>query len=268
MKSPRLNVTLPAHNEEAQLATSVRRVAAFLEAQGWDWELVIAENGSRDRTGEIADALVAEASGQRADAGCDMPDARYRTPDTGGGGGIERPRSGGVVRVRHRAAPGRGAALREAWLGSDAEIVSYMDVDLSTDLACLPALLAPLEDGSADVAIGSRLLPASQTTRGWRRELLSRTYNRLLRRALGLRVHDAQCGFKALTRRTAQALLPRVRDGGWFFDTELLVLAQRGGWRTVEVPVRWMDDPGSTVRLLPTIWRDLRGVWRVRRPGA
>jgi hypothetical protein len=155
--------------------------------------------------------------------------------------------------------------LREAWLASDAAILCYMDVDLSTDLACLPALLAPLLDGTGDVAIGSRLLPTSQTMRGWRRELISRTYNRLLRRALGLRVHDAQCGFKALTRKAAQALLPQVRDDGWFFDTELLALAQRGGWRTVEVPVRWVDDPGTTVKLLPTIWRDLRGVWRLRR---
>lgn len=258
MNPPYLNVTLPAHNEEAQLAASVERVAIFLDEQGWRWELVIAENGSRDRTGEIADRLAAETRGPKPDAGCQTPDGATRVEEAGRC-------AGGVVRVRHRAMPGRGAALREAWLGSEADLVSYMDVDLSTDLGCLPALLAPLQDGRADVAVGSRLLPGSHTTRGWRRDLISRGYNRLLRVALGLRVRDAQCGFKALTRTAAQALLPQVRDEGWFFDTELLVLAQRGGWRTAEVPVRWADDPGSTVRLLPTVWRDLRGIGRLRR---
>jgi glycosyltransferase involved in cell wall biosynthesis len=244
VNAPELNVTLPAHNEAAQLAASVRRVVACLAAQPWPWELVIADNGSRDATGAIADQLVAEHV--------------YERTAVGG-------HSAGVIRARHRAAPGRGAALREAWLGSDAAIVSYLDVDLSTDLACLPALLAPLQTGAADLAIGSRLLTGSQTTRGWKRELISRTYNRLLRTALGLAVHDAQCGFKALTRAAARALLPQVRDDGWFFDTELLVLAQRQGWRTAEVPVRWVDDPGSTVKLASTIWRDLCGVWRLRR---
>ncbi len=213
MNAPELNVTLPAHNEAAQLAASVRRVVACLAAQPWPWELVIADNGSRDATGAIADQLVAEHEHER----------------TAVGG-----HSGGVIRARHRAAPGRGAALREAWLGSDAAIVSYLDVDLSTDLACLPALLAPLQCGAADLAIGSRLLAGSLTTRGWKRELISRTYNRLLRTALGLAVHDA---------------------------------ALRQGWRTAEVPVRWVDDPGSTVKLASTIWRDLRGVWRLRRRG-
>lgn len=155
--------------------------------------------------------------------------------------------------------------MRQAWLGSEADVLAYMDVDLSTDLACLPALIEPLLRGAADLAIGSRLLPQSQTTRGWKRELMSRLYNRLLHLALGLRVHDAQCGFKAITRQAAQALLPRVRDEGWFFDTELLWLAQREGWRVVEIPVRWVDDPTTTVRLLPTIGRDLRGVWRLWR---
>jgi len=237
MNAPWLNVTLPAHNEEAQLATSVRRVAAFLDAQGWNWELVIANNGSQDRTGEIAEWLAAE-SGSRL---------------------------GRMVRVCHQAASGRGAALREAWMTSHADIVSYMDVDLSTDLACLRPLVEPLGRGEVDLAIGSRLLPGSRTTRSWKREGLSRGYNWLLRWALGFNVHDAQCGFKAITRAAAGVLLPQVKDDGWFFDTELLWRAQCGGWRVREVPVNWVDDPGTTVRLLPTVWCDLAGIRRLRR---
>lgn len=245
---PCFNVTLPVYNEAAQLASSVRRLLAFLAGQyEGGWEVVIADNGSTDETLAIARQLAAEQTRTLPDAGCRIPDQAI------------------TLRVRHRDPPGRGAALREAWLASEADIVSYMDVDLSTDLTCLPALLEPLRTGIADLAIGSRLLPAAQTTRGWKRECLSRGYNRLLHWVLGLRVADAQCGFKALSRRAAQALLPCVRDDGWFFDTELLALAQHSGWRVAEVPVRWVDDPGTTVRLWPTVCRDLRGVWRLRR---
>ena len=132
-------------------------------------------------------------------------------------------------------------------------------------LAHLPELIGTVAEGRADVAVGSCLLPESRTTRGWKRELISRTYNRLLRVGLGLRARDAQCGFKAISRRAAQALLPQVKDPGFFFDTELLVLAQRGGWRVRELPVRWVDDPDSRVRLWRTIGQDLKGVWRIRK---
>jgi glycosyltransferase involved in cell wall biosynthesis len=227
-----VNLTFPVFNEEAQLAVSLRRVTRFLATQPQHaWELVVADNGSSDRTLDEARAFAAE----------------------------------GVVplRIRHRDKPGRGGALREAWLGSDAAVLSYMDIDLSTDLAHLPELVGVVARGDADLAIGSRLSPDSQTTRGWRRELLSRSYNCLLRGTLALEVRDAQCGFKALSRAAAQALLPQVRDDGFFFDTELLVLAQRRGWRIGELPVRWVDDPDTRVRIIRTIWRDLRGVCRM-----
>ncbi len=165
----------------------------------------------------------------------------------------------------HLDQAGRGRALKAVWLASEADVLSYLDVDLSTDLAHLPELIGGVAEGRADLALGSRLLPASRTTRGWKRELLSRGYNWLLHRTLGLRVTDAQCGFKAISRRAAQALLPQVQDPGFFFDTELLVLAQRQGWRIAELPVRWVDDPDSRVRLLRTIGQDLKGVWRLRR---
>ena len=227
-----VNITFPVFNEEAQLVASLGRVAGFLATQTQhEWELVVADNGSQDRT---------------------LAEARATAEAWGSG-----------LRVLHWDEAGRGRALKGAWLASEAEVLSYMDIDLSTDLAHLPALIAAVADNAADLAIGSRLAPGSRTTRGWKRELLSRGYNRLLRLTLRLKVRDAQCGFKAISRPAARALLPQVRDPGFFFDTELLVLAQRQGWRIRELPVRWVDDPDTRVHLGRTIWRDLQGVGRM-----
>lgn len=245
-----VNLTLPVYNEAAQLAASVRRVTEFLATlPQWRWEVVIADNGSTDGTLRLAEEMAGE-----------VQKLGVRRQKSG-----TQPGSTVPLRVVHLDVAGRGRALKAVWLASAADVLSYLDVDLSTDLAHLPELIGVVAEGRADLAIGSRLLPGSQTTRGWKRELLSRGYNWLLHRALGLRVADAQCGFKALTRRAAQALLPQVKDMGFFFDTELLVLAQRQGWRIAELPVRWVDDPDSRVRLLRTIGQDLQGVWRLRR---
>ena len=243
--SPLVNVTLPVYNEAEQLASSVRRVVAFLSGQAqYQWELVIADNGSTDGTREVAERVKEEG--------------RMKNAETG------ELATGIPTRVERLEQAGLGRALKAAWLASEAEVLSYMDIDLSTDLVHLPELIGAVAEGRADVAVGSRLLPESRTTRAWKRELISRTYNRLLRVGLGLRVRDAQCGFKAISRRAAQARLPQVRDPGFFFDTELLVLAQRGGWRVLELPVRWVEDPDSRVRLWRTIGEDFKGIWRMQ----
>ena len=248
-----INVTLPVYNEAAQLAASVRRVTEFVAAlPQWRWEVVIADNGSTDGTRESAEEMAGEIL---------KVEVRSQKLEDG----RQRPARAITLRAVHLDEAGRGRTLKAVWLASEADVLTYMDVDLSTDLAHLPELIDIVAEGRADLAIGSRLLPGSQTTRGWKRELLSRGYNWLLHRALGLRVADAQCGFKALSHRAAQALLPQVADTGFFFDTELLVLAQRQGWRIAELPVRWVDDPDSRVRLLRTIRQDLRGVWRLWR---
>jgi glycosyltransferase involved in cell wall biosynthesis len=243
---PRVNVTLPVYNEEQQLSGSVRRVLAFLAGQPqWDWEVVIADNGSTDGTGARAAALVAACQ-------------RLRPESPGGAPAL-------TLRLVRLPEPGRGRALKAVWLSSTAEVLGYLDIDLSTDLVHLPALIAPILEGRADVVIGSRHLSDSRVTRGWKRTLLSRGYNLLVRALLGLPVRDAQCGAKALSRAAARALLPAVQDPGFFFDTELLARACWGGWRLIELPVRWVDDPDSRVRLLPTILADLRGLTRLRR---
>ncbi len=168
----------------------------------------------------------------------------------------------------HLDRKGRGYALRAAWSSSEAPVVAYMDVDLSTSLPALLPLVAPLLSGHRDVTIGSRLAPGAHVVRGPKRELISRAYNLLLKLTLRGGFSDAQCGFKALRRDAAAKLLPLVEDNEWFFDTELLVTAERLGLRIGEVPVDWVDDPDSRVQIVSTASDDLRGVWRmlVRRP--
>ncbi|HET6507274.1 MAG TPA: glycosyltransferase [Baekduia sp.] len=232
-RSPRLDVdvVVPVYNEQAALGDSVRRLHAFLtEHFPFSWRIVIADNASTDGTPSIARALAEELEHV----------AHHR---------LER--------------KGRGLALKEAWSSSDARVVAYMDVDLSTDLRGLLPLVAPLLSGHSDVAIGSRLARGAHVVRGPKRELISRTYNHILRATLRARFTDAQCGFKAVTRETAALLLPRIRDDGWFFDTELLVLAGREGLRVHEVPVDWVDDPDSRVDIVRTAVDDLKGVARL-----
>ncbi len=229
---PRIDIVVPVYNEQAALERSIRRLHSFLAAElPFAWRIVIADNASTDPTLSIARGLAAQ---------------------------LDR------VIVLHLPAKGRGRALRAAWSASDADVVAYMDVDLSTDLRALLPLVAGLVSGHSDVAIGSRLAPGARVVRGPRRAFISRSYNRLLRLVLGARFSDAQCGFKALRADAARRLLPQVEDQGWFFDTELLVLAQRQGLRIHEVAVDWVDDPDSRVDILRTALTDLRGVIRMR----
>ena len=225
-----VEVVVPVRDEEAVLERSVRRLHAHLEGFPFSAHITIADNASTDGTPLIAARLAAELDG---------------------------------VGVRRLEQAGRGRALRAAWTASDAAVVAYMDVDLSTDLRALLPLVAPLLSGHSDVAIGTRLAGGAQVVRGPRRELISRTYNVLLHATLRARFSDAQCGFKALRADAARALLPEVRDQAWFFDTELLVAAQRRGLRIHEVPVDWVDDPDSRVDIVPTAMADLRGIGRL-----
>lgn len=225
-----LDVVIPVHDEEAQLEASVRRVVAHLRTLPWTARVTIADNASTDRTPDIADRLART-----------LPE----------------------VEVQRLAEKGRGRALKRAWSTSGSAVLVYMDVDLSTDLAALLPLVAPLVSGHSDLATGSRLSRGSRVERGLRREVISRSYNVLLRGTLRAGFRDAQCGFKAIRREAAAELLPLVRDDAWFFDTELLVVAERAGLRIHEVPVDWVDDPDSSVDVLRTALADLRGVVRL-----
>ncbi len=230
---PIVNVVVPVHNEEIDLEPSVRRLRAYLDgAFPFAARITIADNASTDGTWDIACRLRDELTGVEA------------------------------VRLE---AKGRGRALRAAWEASHAAVLAYMDVDLSTDLAGLLPLVAPLVSGHSDVAIGSRRARGSRVVRGPKRELISRGYNVLLHATLRTRFSDAQCGFKAIRADAAREVLPLLQDGAWFFDTEMLVLAERAGMRIHEVPVDWIDDPDSRVDIVATALADLRGIARVRR---
>ncbi len=228
-----VEVVVPVYNEEAGLEASVLRLQRYLtERFPLTWRITIADNASVDATWGIACRL-----------GRDVPGVR-------------------AVRLPQK---GRGRALKAVWSTSPSPVVAYMDVDLSTALDALLPLVAPLLSGHSDVAIGTRLARGSRVVRGPRREVISRSYNLLLKTVLGNGFSDAQCGFKAVRSDVARALLPLVEDNGWFFDTELLVLAEHNGLRIHEVEVDWVDDPDSRVDIAATARDDLKGVWRMRR---
>ncbi|MGW5386080.1 glycosyltransferase [Nocardia sp. NPDC003963] len=230
---PVLDVVVPVYNEETDLGVCVRRLRDYLDS-GFPFpaRITVADNASTDATLAVAELLAGELDG---------------------------------VRVVHLDAKGRGRALRTVWQESDAQVVAYMDVDLSTDLNALLPLVAPLVSGHSDLAVGTRLGAGSRVVRGPKREFISRCYNLLLKASLRAHFSDAQCGFKAMRTEVARKLLPLVEDGEWFFDTELLVIAERAGLRIHEVPVDWIDDPDSRVDIVDTAYKDLRGIGRMGR---
>jgi putative flippase GtrA len=232
-RAPAVDVVIPVHNEQQALERSVLRLYAHMRCvMPYTFRITIADNASTDLTWEIASRLAR-----------DVPE----------------------VRAVHLSEKGRGRALSHVWSTSDAAVLAYMDADLSTDLAAVLPLVAPLLSGHSDLAIGTRLGRGSRVVRGPKRELISRAYNLIVRTSLGAGFSDAQCGFKAIRADAAAELLPLVEDPEWFFDTELLVLAERSGMRIHEVPVDWIDDPSSTVDVVDTARKDLAGIWRLGR---
>ena len=226
-----VDVVIPVYNEERVLTQSIATLRDFLSKNlSIRWKIVIADNASTDKTWEIAQSL------------------SKQHPD---------------VAAVHIDLKGRGRALRKTWLESDADIVSYMDVDLSTELAAFPKLLQAIEKGY-DIAIGSRLMCESKTKRSFKRELTSRGYNLIIKAMFFNRWADAQCGFKAITSKAAHALVPLIQNQEWFFDTELLILAGKKGFRIKEIPVAWVEDPDTRVNIMKTIREDLGGLMRLR----
>ena len=232
--SASVEIAIPVYNEEEALPGSIEKLTGFLAANLVNpWQVVIVDNASVDGTQQVSQELCRQ-----------YPSVDYRfIPQKG-----------------------RGLALRAAWLDSPADIVAYMDVDLSTDLVHFPQLVRAVESGCG-VAVGSRLSRQSQVTRGFKREFISRSYNLIVKGIFWTPFPDAQCGFKALSREAAQAIIPEVKNNNWFFDTELLIIATKNGYRIESVPVKWDDDPTSTVRITATAVEDLKGLLRLRLGG-
>jgi len=229
-----LDVVIPVLNEARALADSVNVLAAFLSnnLNDYEWAVVVADNGSTDATPSICQSLSEQ-------------DSRVKH-----------------VRLEQR---GRGRALKRAWAESNADVVAYMDVDLSTDLSVLPQTIAAVDGEGYDIAVGSRLKRGAQVIgRSFKRELISRSYSLIFRAIFLAGFQDAQCGFKALSRRAADEVAPLVVDNGWFFDTEMLLIAEKNGYRIKEIPVKWTDDPDSRVKIISTAWEDIKGLLRLR----
>jgi glycosyltransferase involved in cell wall biosynthesis len=232
-KTHSVTIVIPVLNEAHVLETSVEKVCTFLRKTSFPycWELLIADNGSVDGTQDVARMLA----------------AKYED-----------------VRFVHLLQRGRGRALRHAWFHSGADVVCYMDVDLSTDLSHLLELVNAVAKEDYDLATGSRLLRASRTKRSFKREFISRAYNIFIKLMLATRFSDAQCGFKSLTRKAVEQIVPQIEDQSWFFDTELLVLAEKQGLRIKDIPVVWTEDDDSRVKIAQTAWDDIKGVFRLR----
>lgn len=230
---PFVDAVIPVYNEEHVLERSVTTLRRFLrEHFPYPWRIVIADNASIDNTLAVAQRLADEYPGE--------------------------------VTYLHLPQKGRGRALRSAWLASDADIVSYMDVDLSTDLTCYPPLIRAIAEEGYDIAIGTRLAKGAQIQRSLKREITSRGFILITKFLMRTHFSDGQCGFKALSRRAAQELVPLVENQEWFFDTELLILAEKMGYRIREIPVKWVEDPDSRVNIRKTALEDLRGLARMR----
>jgi glycosyltransferase involved in cell wall biosynthesis len=229
-----VEITIPVLNEERALPGSIATLRAFLGEHLADhtWRITIADNGSTDATLAVAERLAEEHPGQ---VGC-----------------------------FHLGRRGRGLALRKSWLESNCDIVAYMDVDLSTGLEAFPHLVRAIAQEGYHVATGSRLMRGAQTRRSMKRELISRAYNLVIKAVFQTRFTDAQCGFKALGRRAAQILVPSVINNHWFFDTELLIIAEKRGFRVKDIPVQWSEDPDTRVKVFNTALEDLRGLARLR----
>jgi glycosyltransferase involved in cell wall biosynthesis len=231
-REARVDVVIPVLNEAHVLEKSVAVVHDFLEKNAmFRWRIVIVDNGSTDGTFDIARNLA---------------------------------RTYSAVEFIHLKEKGRGRALREAWQASSSDVVLYIDVDLSPELAALPKLVDALLREGYDLATGSRLLKSSKTKRSLKREIISRAYNHFLKTVLFTKFSDAQCGFKAVTRDAVKALVPQVRDQGWFFDTELLVLAEKQGYKIRDIPITWIEDDDSRVKIIPTALKNIRGILRLR----
>lgn len=230
-----VDIMIPVLNEAHVLDKSVRTVREFCGANlgSFRWRVVVVDNGSTDGTLDVAKKLKAEFP-----ADVDFYSLSQR---------------------------GRGRALRHAWTTSTADICAYTDVDLSTELAALPKLIDSITNGGCDVATGSRLQKGkSKVTRSKKRYFISKIYNIMVRRTLGTKFSDAQCGFKAVSRRAIERIVPQIRDQSWFFDTELLVLAEKQGYRIADIPVRWIEDDDSRVKIVKTAWDDIKGIMRLR----
>ena len=227
-----LTVVVPVYNEEVDLPKNLPKLASFLAKNmaNYDWKIMVVDNASTDGTSEIGKKLA---------------------------------QNDNKIKYLRLSTKGRGLALKTAWNRSKSKFLSYMDIDLSSDLEYFPKLIYALEK-NADIAIGSRLLPGAKVFgRTFTREIMSRGYSLLFRSLFWTSFRDAQCGFKAIKKSAASQVLKLVQVQDWLFDSELLIIAEKAGMKIVEVPIVWRDDPASTVKVAKTAFGDIKGLFRL-----
>lgn len=231
-ENPHVLLVIPIYNEEKIIENTVRETIKYLnENTKYSYILVVADNASTDSSPEIVKNLQKE-----------IPFLEY-------------------VRLPKK---GRGLALHTVWKDFNAEVVAYMDADLSSPLTSLPNIIDPILNNESDVTFGSRLLPPGQAiNRKGKRELTSQGYNFLLQFILGATFKDAQCGFKAISKEKFNQVEEEIKNQNWFYDTELLLISQYKGLRLKEVPITWVDDPDSSVKVFKTIVENLKEMGRV-----
>jgi len=248
MPAKKILIVLPTYNEEGVVKENTLKVFDFCQKNliDYDWQILIADNGSTDRTPQIAKQLAESLSEERSSTNYESEQITNK------------------ILFFHIPEKGRGRALKKAWSEYQADIYTYMDIDLATDLNYLPLIIKAIDKESYDLAIGSRLKERKKTQRSLSREILSRSYNFLLKILFQPSFKDAQCGFKAISKKVIQEILPKVKNNVWFFDTELLILAEKAGFKIKEIPVEWIEKRiirrKSTVKVLSTVWEDLKGI--------
>lgn len=212
-----ISVVLPAHNEAGRIEDAVRQTKKALADFSSSYEIIIAEDGSTDGTAEIASRITSEDS---------------------------------FVRLMHSESRlGRGKALNHAFKLANGEILVYMDVDLSTDLIYLKPLIEAIEKEKYEFATGSRMKKGKEVKRSFKRAAMSKVFNFLVRKILKSGISDHQCGFKSFRKGALIRILNEIKDEHWFWDTEMLVRAQRKGYKIKEIPVRWEDKGGAGTKV-------------------
>lgn len=232
-----IDVLLPIYNEEKILDANIRLLFGYCQHHlAGDWQLMLIINGSVDQSLTIAENLAQEFE---------------------------------QIKIINLPTGGKGQALKTGLQYSTAEVAVYMDIDLAVALSALPPLISLVAENKGALAIGSRLLPASQTERSWLRNYSSKLYNWLANTLLRCQISDWQCGFKAMNLDVRQAVVPLIQDNYWFFDTELIALAQKNNLRIAELPVSWSENRyavrQSKIRPIRDGFIFLKNLWQLKK---